>query len=70
LPSTDFGELLALGAFVKPSVILLRGAVRRPEIRAQIILDNLPEFEADLAAGAIVVIGAQRIRIRQLPISG
>ena len=67
---TDFGGLLALGGFVKPSVILMRGAVRRPEVRAQVLLDNLAEFEADLEAGAIVVIGDKRIRIRPLPIGG
>lgn len=65
---TDFGELLAVGRLNGPSVILLRGPVATPEIRAELVLNNLPSFAEDLECGAIVVITEKRIRIRSLPV--
>lgn len=38
---TDFGELLAVGRLIGPSVILLRGPVGPPEIRAELVLRKL-----------------------------
>lgn len=66
---TDFGTLLARSGARVPSVVLFRGDVtRRPDGQAVLLLANLDQFEADLAEGAIVVIGDDRIRVRPLPI--
>ena len=64
---TDFGELLALGGHLLPSLILLR---RRhdPVSQAAAILAALPDVEESLTAGAVVVITEDRVRIRELPI--
>lgn len=67
---TDFGDLLASTQASGPSVVLFRRQTgRRPTEQAAILLANLNEVEADLAAGAIVVIEENRVRVRLLPIS-
>lgn len=67
---TDFGTLLALRESAKPSVILFRHMPNRSaESLTRILLNNLDAVEADLAAGAIVVFEANRIRVRRLPIN-
>ncbi len=48
-------------------MILLRRADKRPDSVAKVILANLEQIADDLAAGALVVIGDTRIRIRRLP---
>jgi predicted nuclease of predicted toxin-antitoxin system len=66
---TDFGSLIALTAATLPSVVLFRGHVtRRPEGQASLLLANLEQLLEDLEAGAIVVIGDDRLRVRRLPI--
>jgi predicted nuclease of predicted toxin-antitoxin system len=66
---TDFGAALAASRSRKPSVILLRRERgRRPTEQAGVILTNLPDVEADLETGAIVVIHDERIRVRRLPL--
>jgi predicted nuclease of predicted toxin-antitoxin system len=62
---TDFGELLAVGRQATPSLVLLRGA-GSPDRRLRRLLDNLDQVAGDLASGAIVVV-ADRIRVRRLP---
>ena len=64
---TDFGELLATAPVLAPSLILLRRADKRPDFLARVILANLEQIANDLAAGALVVIGDTRVRIRRLP---
>lgn len=41
---------------------------RRPDRQAALLLENLDQFEVDLDAGAVVVIGDDRVRVRRLPI--
>lgn len=66
---TDFGELVARAGSRLPSIVLFRGAVtRRPDRQATLLLENLDQFETDLDAGAVVVIGDDRVRVRRLPI--
>jgi predicted nuclease of predicted toxin-antitoxin system len=65
---TDFGELLAIGGHTGPSVVLLRRAPHRADSRAKLLLAALDQVEADLEAGAVVVLGGGRARVRRLPI--
>ncbi len=64
---TDFGELLAKGGMLLPSVILLRRA-HLPAGQVEAILAALEEVHDDLVAGAVVVVTSDRIRVRSLPI--
>ena len=66
---TDFGELLAVGRHPGPSVIILRRVSHRPEVQTELLLANLDGMEESLAAGAVVVLSAQHVRFRLLPIS-
>jgi predicted nuclease of predicted toxin-antitoxin system len=66
---TDFGTLLARSGDAVPGVVLFRGAVtHRPDRQVALLLANLDQFEPDLLAGALVVIGDNRVRVRRLPI--
>ena len=66
---TDFAALLAVRNQTKPSLILFRGAsLRRPEVQAKVLLEQLPRLITDLARGCVVVIQENRIRVRALPI--
>ena len=65
---TDFGELLARSAGGRPSVILMRRSGHRPEEQAAVLIANLPAVADDIAAGAIVVISNDRVRVRPLPL--
>jgi len=66
---TDFGTLLARTHATTPSFLLIRRASgRRASEQAAIILNNLDVVQADLDAGAIVVLGEATLRIRRLPI--
>jgi predicted nuclease of predicted toxin-antitoxin system len=68
---TDFGALLTLRKAGRPSVVLFRrGAPRRPDEQAALLLANLPSVARDLEAGAIVVFHKDRIRVRHLGQSG
>lgn len=66
---TDFGALLSEAQTNAPSFVLLRGGEpMSPEDQAATLIANLPSVEADLEAGAIVVIARGRLRVRPLPI--
>lgn len=66
---TDFGGLLARSKASEPSVILIRRLVgRRAAQQAAIILANLGQVASDLAAGAMVVIHEDTLRVRRLPV--
>jgi predicted nuclease of predicted toxin-antitoxin system len=67
---TDFGELLARSGAKGPSVLLLRRQGQRRAVEvAALIVANLDQVSEDLDAGAVVVVEADRIRIRRLPIA-
>jgi predicted nuclease of predicted toxin-antitoxin system len=65
---TDFGTLLALSGASGPSVILLRRSGRRVHERARIVLLVLDLVADQLAAGSVVTVDNERIRIRPLPV--
>lgn len=66
---TDFGTLLAHSGDRLPSIVLLRGGVTRlPARQAELLLASLDQVDADLVAGALVVLADGRIRVRRLPI--
>src|SRR5437764_7788820 len=68
---TDFGALLARSQAASPSVLLIRRLVgRRAADQFAIIEANFPTVADDLAAGAVVVLGDHRVRIRRLPLPG
>lgn len=63
---TDFGTVLARSGATAPSVVLIRrSTARRPKPLADLLLVNLDQVNADLEAGAIVVLTATSIRIRR-----
>lgn len=49
-------------------MLIRRASGRRAIDQAALIIDNLVAVEADLDAGAIVVLGNNTLRIRPLPI--
>lgn len=65
---TDFGTLLALWKYSKPSVILFRTSDKRPQSQLSLLLTHISEIKEALIAGSIVVFEDNRIRIRTLPI--
>lgn len=66
---TDFGDLVAHSGAEEPSIILFRGDVtRRTDRQATLLLANLDAVTDDLEAGAVVVIGDNRVRVRRLPV--
>jgi predicted nuclease of predicted toxin-antitoxin system len=66
---TDFGTLLARSHASAPSFLLMRRASgRRATEQAALILANCESVRDELAAGAIVVLGEETLRIRRLPI--
>lgn len=66
---TDFGALSALLHRTSPSVILFRARnLPQAHQQAAVLLNHLPGLSEDLARGAVVVVGDDRIRIRRLPL--
>jgi predicted nuclease of predicted toxin-antitoxin system len=66
---TDFGAILVRSQATTPSFLLLRRAANRRVIaQAAVILDNLDAVQADLDAGAVVVLSETTLRIHRLPI--
>ena len=62
----DFGAILTRSHATRPSFLLLRRAAsRRVLAQAAIILDNFDAVEADLDAGAVVVLGETTLRIHR-----
>ena len=66
---TDFGMLLSRLHTTAPSVLLVRRLVgRRVKDMTEVILANLAPVADDLAAGAVVVLGEESVRVRRLPL--
>ena len=63
----DFGTMLALSHAMGPSVIQVRGQDVLPDHMGPLLVAALRQHEADLAAGAIVVVDEKRSRVRILP---
>ncbi|PLS76671.1 MAG: hypothetical protein CYG61_01160 [Actinobacteria bacterium] len=67
---TDFGALLARSGSPLPSLVLIRSAGRlTSEARATLLIATLPRVASELEAGAIVVVGRSRVRVRSLPLT-
>ncbi len=68
---TGFAAVLAARHQPRPSVILFRHAAPRdPQAQRVLLLANLPAIAADLADGCVVVVEADRLRVRALPLAG
>ncbi|MCD6456781.1 MAG: DUF5615 family PIN-like protein [Methanophagales archaeon] len=64
----DFGDILAITGYKKPSVIIFRLKDPSPEHVNSLLLPALPRIKDSLDKGSIVVIEDYRIRIRELPV--
>src|SRR5262245_59304379 len=64
----DFGTLLALTHEHGPSVIQVRTQDVTPAHLGPLLMAALRQHEADLAAGALVVVDESKSRVRILPI--
>ncbi|WP_333716251.1 DUF5615 family PIN-like protein [Gordonia sp. (in: high G+C Gram-positive bacteria)] len=64
---TDFGTILATSE-IECSVIIFRCSLMGASTLARLLTDNLEEFHEDLAAGALVIIDDNRVRVRRLPL--
>jgi predicted nuclease of predicted toxin-antitoxin system len=64
----DFGTALALTHAAGPSVLQVRGPRVLPEHIGPLVLAALRQYEADLSAGALVVVDETRTRARVLPL--
>lgn len=64
----DFGALLALTHATGPSVLQVRGQNVLPEDIGPIVIAALRKYDAELAAGALVVVDSKKSRVRLLPL--
>jgi predicted nuclease of predicted toxin-antitoxin system len=64
----DFGTMLALTHAAGPNVLQVRGQDVLPDHMAPLVVAALRQHEADLAAGAIVVVDERKSRVRVLPL--
>lgn len=66
---TDFVTMLALTGAELPSVVLVRrDTSRRVAALASLLVANVAPLDAEIRKGCIVVVEADRIRVRSLPI--
>lgn len=63
----DFGATLALTHATGPSVLQLRGQNTLPEDIAPAVVAAIRQHDAELVAGALVVVEINRSRVRVLP---
>lgn len=64
----DFGTILALTHAKGPSVIQVRAQDVLPDHLEGVVIAALRQHDADLAAGALVVVEESKCRVRILPI--
>jgi len=64
----DFGDVLALGVFDNPSVIIFRLSDERPESVNRRLAVVLAECAEVLESGALISVEDTRYRVRKLPI--
>ena len=64
----DFGTALALTHAGAPSVIQMRSQRVLPEHMGPVVLGALKQYEAELTAGALVVVEPSKSRVRVLPL--
>lgn len=64
----DFGTMLALSHEAGPSVLQIRTADTLPDHLQGAVIAALNQHEADLSAGALVVVDERRNRARILPL--
>ncbi len=64
----DFGTMLALTHATGPSVLQVRGQNVLPEDIGPVVAAALHQYDAALAAGALVVVEVRKSRVRVLPL--
>ncbi len=64
----DFGTMLALSHASGPSILQVRGQNILPEDIGTIVIAALRQYDAELAAGALVVVEVKKSRVRVLPL--
>lgn len=64
----DSGDILAATNAEGPSVIQLREQNIDPSAAGNLVVAALRQFEAQLSAGALIVVDANKVRARILPI--
>jgi predicted nuclease of predicted toxin-antitoxin system len=64
----DFGAMLALAHATGPSILQLRGQKVLPDDMVPFVAAALRQYEAELTAGALVVVEEGRSRVRVLPL--
>ena len=64
----DFGAMLALSHEAGPSVLQVRTEDALPDYLEELVVAAINQHEADLSAGALVVVDESRSRVRVLPI--
>jgi predicted nuclease of predicted toxin-antitoxin system len=64
----DFGTALALTHATGPSVLQVRTQEPLPDRVGPVVIAALRQHDADLAAGALIVVDPGRFRVRILPL--
>ena len=65
----DFGALLAIHGYDRPSVITLRLSGSDPDTITARLIEVIPQIEKSLAQGSAVTVEDRLVRIRRIPIS-
>lgn len=64
----DFGEILALSALDRPSVVIFRLSDERPPVVNKRLAAVIDERLEDLVSGSLILVEDERNRVRKLPI--